>query len=201
MREAAQEIWRQARPLGLPNTPARKYLARRRITSWPMEAIRFHPQCPFGHDRAPAIIAPVNDCHNALVVGVWRIRLTLDGEKVNRLGLGPTKGNCSRLWWIEGDELAIAEGVENALAFTQDTGRPCWSALSAGNMGELILPDRFRRVVIVQDNDLPDHRGLRPGPDAAQRLANRLRSEGRHVRIVAAIGAKDANDVLIGASA
>src|SRR3954453_6707023 len=120
--------------------------------------------------------------------------------KVERMGLGPVKGNASQLFWPEGDEVAITEGTEDAIAFHELSGLPTWAALSAGNMAALILPTRFRRVTVVQDNDPPDERGRRPGPDAAQALARRLIAEGRSVEIVRAVAQKDANDVLLARS-
>ena len=122
-------------------------------------------------------------------MGVWRIRLSSAGEKMARLGLGPTKGNASRLFWADDNQLAVAEGVEDALAFAQLAGMPCWAALSAGNMAELIFPPRFKRITIAADRD-------QTGEAAAKKLAARLRTEGRVVEIVRPRFGKDANDVL-----
>ena len=197
----AQEAWRQAHPLCdcRQCEPGRIYLQEHRlIERWP-EFVFFHPACPFGagrRERSPAILAPVN-CHRTVhVVGIWRIRLTPAGELVERTGLGDVRGNPSRLYWPEGDELAIAEGVEDSIAFHLLTGRPCWAALSAGNMHVLLLPERFRHVVVCQDNDRPDSKGRKAGQEAATVLKRRLEAEGRRVQLVAAGLGKDANDVL-----
>ena len=61
----------------------------------------------------------------------------------------------------------------------------------------MILPDRVRTVTICQDNDAPDRNGRRAGPEAAQKLARRLRAEGRQVEIIASNTGKDANDALL----
>lgn len=163
-------------------------MARRGFLSWP-ETIAFHPSCPFDGQKVPAILAPVNDASTSHVAAIWRIGLTLTGEKIGRLGLGPTKGNCSRLYWPEGIELGLTEGVEDALSFYELSGLPTWAALSAGNLRALVLPTKIRRVVISADSDPV-------GLNAAQALARRLLAEGRSVRIVRAIAHKDANDVL-----
>ena len=113
-------------------------------------------------------MAPVNDAATGLVVGVWRIRPALEGQ-VERRGLGPTKGNACRLSQAPGPTLAIAEGVEDALAYGELSGVPCWAALSAGNMAELILPARFREVHVVADADAA-------GRENAARLVRRLRA-------------------------
>jgi putative DNA primase/helicase len=191
----AQWIWRATS--AVEDVPASlAYLRRERgIASWDGDRLRAHPACLFRvEDRfveAPALVAPVN-CHRAgHVVGAWRVRLTDDGRKVERSTLGATKGNASRLFWAEGDELAVAEGVEDSLAVHQLTGLPCWAALSAGNMAELVLPARFRRVTIYADAD-------EPGRRRAHELARRLRAEGRDARVLRPIAGKDPNAVVLG---
>ena len=101
------------------------------------------------------------------------------------MALVPTKGNCSPIWWPDGDEVAIAEGLEDAMAVHPLTGLPCWAALSAGNMAELRgIPAWIRSVTIFADADDVGRHG-------AHQLAHRLREEGRRARVVRAIGAKD----------
>jgi DNA primase len=69
-------------------------------------------------------------------------------------------------------------------------GLPTWAALSAGIMGEMIVPARFRRVLIFADRD---DGGIR----AAHRLADRLIEEGRSARVLHASERKGPNDVLL----
>jgi hypothetical protein len=92
------------------------------------------------------------------------------------LGFGPVKGNACRLFPAVGPELVVAEGVEDALAAAELHGMPAWAALSAGNMAALVLPARFRRVLILADRD---EAGLRD----AWELARRLRAEGRDAAV------------------
>jgi hypothetical protein len=188
-RPFAQQIWRQTEtiPAGLPFD----YLTiARSISHWDRDTVRWHPACSWGRERVGCIICPVT-CHlTGCTVAIWRIRPVMAG-KVERMGLGPVKGNCAQLDWPEGNELAIAEGVEDGLAFRHLTDLPTWSALSAGNMRDIVLPTRFRRITIAADRD-PNGQGLA----AASRLAHRLRAEGRIVEVVQARAAKDANDVL-----
>jgi putative DNA primase/helicase len=151
-RELAQEVWRQSTTVAAC-PPAVRYLAARGLpTDYRGDVngnIRAHPACPYGRGTAPALIAPVNCCRTGLVVAVWRVLLRPDGTKIERLGLGPTKGNAARLFWPEGDEIAVAEGVEDALAFRELTGIATWAAFSAGNMEELVLPAFVRRVLLM----------------------------------------------------
>jgi hypothetical protein len=195
--ELALAIWHAAEPVDLErHWPAALYLASRGLTAWDQDRLLFHEACPFGRETAPALVAPVNCHRTGYVVGVWRIRLTTDGEKVGRFGLGPMKGRASRLFWAEGPELIVAEGIEDALAAHTLTGLPAWAALSAGNMGELVLPERLRRVLILADNDEPDSKGRMAGLEGAHKLARRLRAEGRHTVVRKPIAAKDCNEVL-----
>jgi putative DNA primase/helicase len=85
----------------------------------------------------------------------------------------------------------VAEGVEDGLAAAELTGLPAWAALSASNLRDLVVPDRFRAVLILADRDA---NGV--GQAAALALAARLRAEGREVAARAPEALKDANDVL-----
>ena len=68
--------------------------------------IRWHPACPWGDDHVGCIVAPVVCHRTGYTIAVWRIRPVMEGL-VERMGLGPAKGNCSPIWAAEGDELAI----------------------------------------------------------------------------------------------
>jgi hypothetical protein len=187
-RELAQEIWRQSETIadGLPFD----YLTRRRgIAIWDPDRLRWHPACPWGNGTAGCLVACVNDHATSCTTAIWRIRPVLEG-KVERRGLGPVKHNAARLFQAEGPELVLAEGVEDALAAHALTGLPAWAALSAGNLGDLILPARFREIAIYADADAV-------GTAHAAALARRLQHEGRAVRLRRPRWAKDANDILL----
>jgi hypothetical protein len=130
----------------------------------------------------------VNAQLGGLVSGVWRIRPFLNG-KVPRKGLGPMKGNCSRLFPAAGPLLAVTEGVEDALAYHELSGVSTWAALNAGNLVGLVLPVRFTEVHVVAD---ADDTGMRRAREAVLRF----RQEGRRASLIRPIAAKDANDVL-----
>ena len=110
---------------------------------------------------------------------------------MERRGLGPTRRNAARLSHVPGPQLVVAEGVEDALAARELTGLPAWAALSAGNMGDLILPERIREVLILADRDVNG-----TGQENAHKLAVRLRAEGRHAEVRRPTTGKDPNDVL-----
>ena len=176
-RRLAQAIWRETEDIWPGAGPPWRYLIERRgITRWNHDRLRWHPACVWGTSTTGCIIAPVDAAAGGLVVGIWRIRPASDG-KVERRGLGPTKGNCSRLFEAPGPVLAVAEGVEDALAYRELSGIPTWAALSAGNMANLVLPARFREVHVVADGDAA---GLESADRLVRRLGGGVRRETQH---------------------
>jgi DNA primase len=183
-------------------TLAETYLRRRnlmpadadRSAVHPWEHLRFHPSCrmsTFGD--YPALIVAIND-PSGLLVGVQRIAVTADGFKAPiadpKLSLGPIRGNAARLAdWRETDTLALTEGVEDALAFIKLTGTPTWAACGGGMIKSVILPERIRNVVVVADAD-------EPGMKAAGEAYHAFTSQGRNVRVIRTIGAKDPAEIV-----
>lgn len=82
--------------------------------------------------------------------------------------LSPIRGGCVRLF-PAAEELAIAEGIESALAAHAMFGRPTWAALNASMLAAWEPPTGVRRVHILGDNDANF-----TGQRAAYALANRL---------------------------
>jgi hypothetical protein len=143
--------------------------------------------------KMPALIARV-DREGAGMVAVHRVYLTSDGRKAAlekpKMALGPIGGGAIRLAPIgPNGELAVAEGIEDALSFMQMTGQPCWSAVVAGGIEQLILPPEVKFVAIAMDND-------KRGIVAAQVAARRWLSEGRRVWFSRPPIGKDWNDTL-----
>ena len=90
------------------------------------------------------------------------------------------------------DWLVIAEGVESALSAAQILVHPSWSAISAGNLKRLDLPEAVRRIIIAADNDIA-------GINAAHEARRRWVAEGRRVRVaMPSRPGEDFNDVLRG---
>lgn len=107
---------------------------------------------------------------------------------------GPVGGGAVRLGMPRaGEWLAIAEGIETALAVATACTLPTWAALSAGGFGALVLPREATHVVICVDHDASG-----TGQRAAQDAAQRWLAEGRHVRIAMPLEpGTDMADVLI----
>ena len=72
--------------------------------------------------------------------------------------------------------LALAEGIETALAYTRLTGTPAWAALSAAGLRHAPLPDGLEHLVIAADFD-------GAGLTAAEQLEQRAARAGIAVRI------------------
>ena len=105
-------------------------------------------------------------------------------------------GSAIRLMPVQGETLAVAEGIETALSVAKATGLPCWSVICANGLRTFALPDdlkgRIQRVLIYADNDRSN-----VGLAAAQVLAKRLRSEGLRAKIwLPSTPDTDWNDVL-----
>jgi hypothetical protein len=193
--QSAARIWQSAAPTA--GSPADDYLLFRGITRRPIpDVLRFslnlwHRETG---ERGPGMVAIVEHVVFGHV-GIHRTWLRPDGGgkadlDPDKMSLGPIDGGAIRLGPIgPNGELAVAEGIEDALSFTQLTGQPCWSALTAGGIERIVLPPEVRFVAIAADND-------KRGREAAQVAARRWLSEGRRVWFARPPIGKDWNDTL-----
>jgi putative DNA primase/helicase len=143
--------------------------------------------------KMPALIARV-DREGAGMVAVHRVYLTPDGSKATlekpKMALGPIKGGAIRLAPVgPNGELGVAEGIEDALSYMQIKGIPTWSAVAAGGIEQLVLPEEARVIYIALDKDPV-------GLKAAQNAARRWLGEGRRVFFAKPPHGKDWNDTL-----
>jgi Toprim domain len=151
-RRQAQRLWDNA--IGVHGTLGERYLIGRCL---PLDLpdIRFHPRCPLGRKPDTAF-------HQALIVAVReRGRLVA----VQRIILDPRSGrhrgkfllgSCGQGAWqppLIARVLAIAEGFEDAAAFTSLTGVTCWAAMGASRLPMLSLPETLDTLIIAEDND------------------------------------------------
>ena len=140
----------------------------------------------------PAMVAAVQNSAN-YITGIHRTFLTLDGNMKatvsdNKMMLGPCSGGAVRLA-LARDGICVGEGIETMLSVQQETGLPCWAALTTSGLKALILPNHITDVTICADAD-------DPGERAAQVAAERWIKEGRHVRIARPPRGLDFNDML-----
>jgi putative DNA primase/helicase len=198
MKKLAQRIWDEAEPI-TPGDPVDRYLSSRGLALDPYPpTLRCHPSLGY-YTREPnapkarkvaeyaAMLACVQGPEGSAIT-LHRTYLQ-DGGKAHlpdakKLLSAGINGAAVRLFAAD-TELALAEGIETALSVHRASGKPVWSALSAGNLEKLWIPVSVRRVCIYADNDAGSSFA---GQAAAYALARRLKREDgqgglRHVEV------------------
>ena len=189
MKRLCQHIWHEARPV-TQGDEVDRYLRNRglQLSTYP-RTLRFHPalgyfEKPAGQQRSkkiaeyPAMLAVVqgSDGHAVTLHRTYlrdgRKAIGAQSRKVLSSGIN---GAAVRLFEV-GDELAVAEGIETALAVHLSTGKPVWAALNCGNLEKLWIPDPVARVCIYADNDA---NAEFDGQASAYALAHRLKRDAR----------------------
>jgi len=187
MKKLVQRIWEEAHPVR-PGDQVDRYLRGRGLSldDYP-SALRCHAALGYfqreGAGKArkvaehPAMLACVRAANGEAVtlhrtyLHEGRKLMAPDAKKVLCAGFS---GAAVRLG-DPGDELALCEGIETGIAVMLATGKPVWSALSAGNLEKVLIPDAVRQVCIYADNDAG---GDFTGQASAFALARRLVREG-----------------------
>jgi len=169
---SARRIWDAA--CDADGTPVVRYLAGRGLTIPPPTSLRWASRCPHpSGGRLPAMIGLVEHCDRG-IVGIHRTYLRADGAGKTEIepakaSLGSVGGGAVQLGTPRvGEWLAIAEGIETALAVASACSTPAWAALSAGGLERLVLPSEATHVVICADHDVSGT-GHRAARNAAQR--------------------------------
>ena len=190
--ENAQRIarlWAESVPL-VPGDPVTLYLKGRRFGGvWPLPGVlRYHRALPYWHagekvGTFPAMLAPLV-APDGRMVALHRTHLTRDGRKadvpeVKKLTgtAGPLAGACIPLFKPERGQIAIAEGIETALAGWCATGLPTVAAYCAGNLAMWQWPVSVQRLVVLADAD-------RAGREAADTLRARALGAGLRVEVL-----------------
>ncbi|MDO9500270.1 toprim domain-containing protein [Falsiroseomonas sp.] len=180
-RDLARTIWREAvAPAG---TLVAAYLASRGLSRPDDAPIRFHPECPRGAERWPAMVALMTDPATNQPVGVHRTFLARDGSG-KAPGPMPAKmmaGNAGVIRLTPDYDvvygLGLAEGIETSLAVIQQFGwRPIWAATSAGGIAGFPVLAGIDALTIFAD---PDAAGLA----AADACAARWKDAGREAEV------------------
>jgi putative DNA primase/helicase len=177
----ALTIWPESGPIA--GTPAEVYLAGRGLCAEPEMPLHYHPACPRGRERGPAMVALMTDIRTGEPCGVHRTFLAPDGRskadcKPNKMMLGRSKGAVIRLTPDEdvGHGLGLVEGIENGLSVLAVGWAPVWVALWAGGMADFPVLDGIEALTLFADHD-------GPGQKAAQACAQRWHAAGREVTI------------------
>jgi hypothetical protein len=106
-----------------------------------------------------------------------------------KMSLGPVRGGAIQLA-PAGATLIVGEGIETVLSVMQKKNLPGWSAVSAGNMCHIDLPEIVRKVILAVDGDATGRR-------SAALAAHRWKRLGLRVRWLEAPEGKDWNDVIL----
>lgn len=177
----ALNIWSQGQ--NIARTPAEKYLNSRNLTYTHDMPLKYHPSCPKGQERYPAMLALITDAETSRPCGIHRTFINQDGNgkadcKPNKMMLGRAKNAVIRLTPDENSMrgLGIAEGVENGLAILGIGWATVWVALSSGGIANFPVLPNMEALTIFADND-------KAGQDAAEKCALRWAQAGREVLI------------------
>jgi putative DNA primase/helicase len=180
-----EALWEKAKP-GHPLL--RRYLRARGLGLEPPPALRL----AFLRGE-PVMVARVEGVKGLLGLHLTTLEPDGRGRREKRLAKGSRpRGGAIQLYPFEaGTPLALAEGIETALAVRETTGWPVWATIAAPFMKEVVVPHEVKEVVIAADHD-------QTGIDAAKSLARRLIREGRRVRLaVPSVEGEDWLDVLV----
>jgi hypothetical protein len=194
----ALDMWRNSVPPA--NTMAATYLASRLLLVSVPPVLRLAPA--IWHKEAaarfPAMVGLVEHTKHG-AVGIHAVflnrldasvRFTIEPRKKS---FGPVKGGAVRLG-PAGPVLALAEGIEDALAFMQATGTPSWAAITAPGIRSFVPPPlaETTTIILIEDNDA-NQTGQQAVADAARRLAKK----GYEIKIARPTTGKDINEALL----
>lgn len=175
---AAQRLFGMGRPIA--GTLVETYLEQRGITDLgPCPALRFHPTCYYrdgaAQERRPALLAAITDL-DGHISGIQRTWLEASGRgkapvTTPRRALGRQSGFGVRFGSV-GEVMLAGEGIETVLSLkTILPVLPMVAALSASNLGALVLPKGLKRLYVGRDRDTA-------GYGAFERLARRALALG-----------------------
>jgi putative DNA primase/helicase len=190
----ARRLWREAVPIA--GTIAETYLREARcirLPAWPAD-LRFHPCCPRGSHRLPAMLAIMRHPATGKALGLHRTFLAGDGADRLRDPMGKAMlGHAGVVMLSPFAEvtqgLHIAEGVETALSALTIGLQPAWAAASARGIARFPVLAGIDCLTILADAD-------DAGLQAAATCAARWRATGPEVRVLAPTCAgADINDI------
>jgi DNA primase len=137
------DIYLKARGLELPPNPD--------------AVLRWHPECQFGRDKLPCMVALFRDALTDAPTAIHRTYIYAPAHgKAERMALGRIAGGAIKLWQLDGSgTLAVGEGIETVLAAVKlgVATAPAWATTVANNLSRLPVVAGVKRLTILSDND------------------------------------------------
>jgi hypothetical protein len=191
LQRLAGNLWRAARdPF---DTPVEFYLASRGLNLRLVDAgvLRFHPACPRGKLRQPAMVALVRNQVTDQPQAVHRTFLLPNCRKDGQaMMLGPAGGGAIKLCQgfdggreasgkvhVNSGKLHVCEGIETGIGLLTFGYRPLWALGAAGELARLPILPGVEELIACSDHDA-NHVGQR----AAYRAVARWRAAGKAAR-------------------
>jgi len=178
-KELLRKIYTESKLL-ITGDPVSMYLKNRGL-SVTSEKLRYHPSCyePETHSKMPAMLATYT-LPDGTAITIHRTFLTKFGNKADIQNpkkvlpaLQGMSGGAIRLFEPKDGMIAVAEGIETALAVYELTKIPTWAMVSSTLMEKFEPPKGIKYVMIFGDHDF-SYVGAR----AAYILANNLYKKG-----------------------
>lgn len=198
-------LWRETEPA--EGSPVARYLRSRSLAEAIPSALRFHPSAPLGYPwnatdgkptTHPAMVAIATGPDGRSAAGLHVTALLPDGSgkaplRNARRMFGDMAGAVVQLAPLPcSGALAVAEGIETALAYRDLHGLPCWAALSTSGLRRFVPPRGVSRLVVAADSD-DGGEGLEAARACAERAASRC-----DATVHPATAGEDWNDTLRG---
>ena len=155
-KDYALKIWKEA--VGITNTLAERYLMDERsllIEKQSIDIIRFHPECPDGKEKHPALISLLRNIHTNEPQSIQRTFLNKYAQKIDKKTLGSSKDAVIK--YASNDEvtmgLFLAEGLETGITFASYDFVPMWITCGLSGIGSFPLLEGITSLTICADND------------------------------------------------
>jgi len=179
-RQRLQAIWDATKS---DNGRIAEYLQHRGLDIEVPLSLRLHPSLGYYHQgpavKYPAMIARIQ--RDDETVGLHLTYLDVDGpgkapvsqpRKIRKCVENISGGAIQLFEPADNMPLALAEGIESALAVRDISGFPVWACGNSSLLSKVIIPESVRSVYVGADKDKSE-----AGKRAAQKLAQRLWDE------------------------
>ena len=198
--EVARNFWEGGEPVDGVRC-VRSYLASRCLELGDTSQLRFHPKTPWqppgeALQYRPCLLVAYRNLDDDQVTGLSRILLDEPEcwPKTQRMMLGVVRRAAAKLVPVK-HVLAVAEGVETAIAANMMGYGPAWALGSAGAVANFPVLPGIERLILLQENNAASR-------DAVARCGRRWMRAGRKVtRVRPDDGCDDLNDELIARTA